>query len=308
MKYIIYKMYFLNGVHFGKSSLDSSLCAFCADTLFSALCQEAVKVGDGVLEELLKYVNTGGLCISDAFPFCENEYFLPKPFTYIDHGDDEGDSSAKKVFKKMKYIPFNHFEDYLSGTFSTDDAHGLDNFGFTYMKTSAYVRNDENTMPYRVGVYYYNDGNGIYFVAGIGSDEIERLLDDLMDGVSKAGIGGKRSSGLGRFDFYKEKLPESIEKRINNEYKRYMTLSISLPVSEELGDSLKGADYSVIKRSGFVSSDKYSDEMLRKKDLYVLSAGSCFDGKFTGAVYDVSNTGKHPVYRYAVPMFMGVDI
>ena len=46
----------------------------------------------------------------------------------------------------------------------------------------------------------------------------------------------------------------------------------------------------------------------RKNDLYVFSAGSTFTKDFSGDVYDVSNNGRHSVYRYAKPMLMGVDL
>ena len=43
----------------------------------------------------------------------------------------------------------------------------------------------------------------------------------------------------------------------------------------------------------------------RRKTFMVL-AGSCFKIPYQGDIYDVSIYGKHPVYRYAIPIFMGV--
>ena len=40
--------------------------------------------------------------------------------------------------------------------------------------------------------------------------------------------------------------------------------------------------------------------------MYVFAAGSCFKNEFEGDIYDVTNGGSHPVYRYAKPLFMGV--
>ena len=85
-----------------------------------------------------------------------------------------------------------------------------------------------------------------------------------------------------------------------------MLLSTALPRDEELEKSLEGATYLLEKRSGFVSSDKYADEQRKKKDMYVFMAGSYFVNCFDGDIYDVSEGGSHPVYRYAKPMFMGV--
>ena len=58
----------------------------------------------------------------------------------------------------------------------------------------------------------------------------------------------------------------------------------------------------------FVASSDYAEEWRKKKDLYVFTAGSCFVNCFAGDIYDVSEGGKHPVYRYAKPIFMGVSL
>ena len=42
MKYSVYRFHFTAGVHFGNGTLWDSETALPADTLFSALCQEAV--------------------------------------------------------------------------------------------------------------------------------------------------------------------------------------------------------------------------------------------------------------------------
>ena len=55
-----------------------------------------------------------------------------------------------------------------------------------------------------------------------------------------------------------------------------------------------------------MASEFYAEEYRRKRDLYVFAAGSCFKNEFEGDIYDVTNGGSHPVYRYAKPLFMGV--
>ena len=44
MEYKAYKLMFQGAVHFGKQNLDEGEYSFYADTLFSALCQEALKI------------------------------------------------------------------------------------------------------------------------------------------------------------------------------------------------------------------------------------------------------------------------
>lgn len=56
MKYKVFRLHFPAGVHFGKGRLEDTAYTFKADTLFSALCIEAVKDGE---EHLLK---AGRIC------------------------------------------------------------------------------------------------------------------------------------------------------------------------------------------------------------------------------------------------------
>lgn len=306
MEYGIYKLSFPQGVHFGRNSLESGDNTFCADTLFSALCQEAVK-GD-MLDRMLRFVRNGELFLSDAFPYKGDELFLPKPIMYIDSRENEGDSKTEKIYKKMKYIPCSLFETYLKGHLLPEQAETFNDFGFLYRKTSVSIRGEEEPVPYRVGVYYYNEGNGVYFIAGSGDGEIRAFLEKLLLSLSYNGIGGKRNSGLGRFQYERKELPQFISDHIGRQGNKYITLSVSLPKESEIEAVLDGAQYKILKRSGFVASEHYADEWRRKKDLYVFASGSCFMRMFSGDVYDVSNKGRHAVYRYAVPMFMGVDV
>ena len=129
-----------------------------------------------------------------------------------------------------------------------------------------------------------------------------------MMGLSYSGLGGKRYSGMGRFDYTVTDVPEIIKKRLHQKASRYMLLSTALPRENELEEVLYGAEYQLVRRGGFVASENYAEQQMRKKDLYVFAAGSCFEKTFTGNVYDVSSGGSHPVYRYAKGFFMGADV
>ena len=54
MEYTGYKLVFSTSVHFGNGSLENSDNRIYADTIFSALCHEAVKLE--CIEELVSYV------------------------------------------------------------------------------------------------------------------------------------------------------------------------------------------------------------------------------------------------------------
>lgn len=309
MDYKIYKFKFAGAVHFGKNSLENSEYSFCADTLFSALCIEAFKLGHEVLDRLYGYAVDGKLLISDAFPYMKDVLFLPKPMCRIDNDGDKGNSSLKKAYKKLKFIEADQLTKYLDGGYDVLNVPDLnEDLGHFDMKVSASIRGEEQTLPYRIETYYFNEENGLYIIVGCENDEVLEFIEGLFKhNLSYAGIGGKRMSGMGRFKIISAKMPKSISERLDVTGDSYMTLSVSLPKDGELETALENAQYLLCRRSGFVSSDTYADNQMRKKDLYVLKAGACVRNRYCGDVYDVSeNAGSHPVYRYAKPMFLKV--
>lgn len=309
MDYQVYKLEFQGAVHFGKNSLEDGEYVFCADTLFSALCHEALKKGLDALNNLYQYVKGGDLLLSDAFPYIGDTFYLPKPMKRIDAGDSKGDSVIKKAYKKLKYIPAEQLDSYLHGEYDVFNAQDISGLGHFEMKVSAAVRGEEETKPYRIGCYYFNQGNGLYMIVGYQNPMVLQLVEELLECLAFSGIGGKRAAGLGRFVLHLGKLPANIHSRLVKSGKQYMTLSVSLPTDDELEDALIGAEYLLCKRSGFVASEQYAKEQQRKRDLYVLKAGACIRMLYAGDVYDMSDkNGSHPVYRYAKPMFMEVDV
>lgn len=309
MRYHIYRLEFCGAVHFGKRNLEDAEYTFGADTLFSALCQEAARYGDGCLEKLHRYAVSGELLYSDAFPYFRGNYYLPRPIRHIAAVRDQGNSILKKAYKKLRYLPAGELEQYLQGEYDVLQAADMGELGRAEIRVSAAIRGEEETKPYRVGAFYFHQGNGLYVIAGFQNSEAEALSDQLMQSLSLTGIGGRRTAGMGRFKCVQEEIPECILNRLEQDGRHFMTLSVSLPRADEMEAALAGAEYLLCKRSGFVASALYAEEWLRKKDIYVMKAGSCFTTRYQGDVYDVSGKGgRHPVYRYARPMFMEVDI
>lgn len=309
MEYRAYKLKFQGAVHFGRQNLEDGEYTCSADTVFSALCQEALKKGEDVLQSLYHNAKEGQLFVSDAFPYIGDALFLPKPMKRIDTPNNKEALLLKKAYKKMKYIPMDKLADYLAGRYDVLKAVDVSReLGCFEMKVSASVRGEEETVPYRVGTYYFGRNNGLYVIMGYGEQNAQELAEDLWRGLGFSGIGGKRAAGMGRFSLHPCELPPGIQKRLQRDGREYMSLSVSLPKETELEAALADARYQLCRRSGFVASDSYSPEQMRKENLYVLTAGSCFHGRYEGDVYDVSGgNGRHPVYRYARPMFLEVD-
>lgn len=309
MNYVAYKLSFPNGIHMGEGSLEDAAFTFSADTLFSAFCQESLKFQEGYLEKLYAKAKEGKICFSDGFPIIAHTFYLPKPMKKIEK-EQIGNSILKKAFKKLEYIPAEKFEEYLKGDMDVEaeEKRFHEKLGASYVKDGVSIRGEEETRPYRVGVYRFAKESGIYFILGYEERADKEFVEELLEALSFSGIGGKRYSGLGRFDFFQKDLPQGIVERLKENGKEYMTLSISLPQESELEKILDNARYALVKRSGFVSSDTYAKEFLRKKDLFAFAAGACVKEKYEGDIYDVSASGTHPVYRYAKPLFMEVSI
>ena len=119
--YKLYKLEFQNGVRFGKGNLENAELTFHADTLFSALFMEALKLG--MEREFLGYVRKNELLFSDAFPYKERRYYIPKPMISYKAVKDEkkGNPVEKKRFKKMKYIPQEYLENFLKGEYPEEE-------------------------------------------------------------------------------------------------------------------------------------------------------------------------------------------
>ncbi|MDF9446140.1 type III-A CRISPR-associated RAMP protein Csm4, partial [Limosilactobacillus mucosae] len=74
----------------------------------------------------------------------------------------------------------------------------------------------------------------------------------------------------------------------------------------ELSRVMDGANYRLVKSSGFTYSPSVN-EQLRKEDLYKFASGSVFSRRYQGSIVDVRPSGfAHPVWNYAKGMFYGL--
>lgn len=309
MKYAGYRLSFKQGVHFGSTTVESAEMTFGADRLFSALCQEAVSIGEDKLTELYGLADKGELLLSDAFPYAGGECYLPKPLLRIRGNARETDARERKKYKKLSYVPAGQFAVFVRGK-ADIDALGRQDFGKKIVKTSVNLQGEES-VPYRIGTFNFSEENasGLYIVVAYQDKKTKYFLEELLDMLSFSGLGGRRSSGLGRFELYGAELPQELNECLEAETGLYMNLSAALPLNEELPEALEGARYLLTKRSGFIASESYAGEPHRKRDIYAFQTGSCFKTKFKGQIADVSAPyGNHPVYRYLKPIWMGIGL
>jgi len=310
MKYVGYKMDFTTALHIGKRKLEDAESAIYADTVFSALCHEAlIQGGEESLNHLVELTEANHLKLSDAMPFHNNTYYVPKPMLLIS-GDERADSNIKKAAKKLPYVPVDLLDKFIAGDMDVQaELEIYETMGIGEVRTMASVKENDDTMPFQVGSYRFNRNWGLYLVIGYEDEDTLYFIEDLLIGLGYSGIGGKRSSGMGKYTLMAAKLPDSMTARLTERGENgvYMNLSPGMASDDELKEVIDNARYMLIRRSGFVSSSTYAERPLKKKDFYAFKAGSVFTRTFDGLLRDVSGEGTHPVYRYAKPVFMEVE-
>ena len=308
MKYKLFKLQFSTAVHFGAGGLTTTSDTLMADTVFSALCTEAAKAGTDP-SSFIDAVRDGRLRISDALPFIGDRFYVPKPLAEIT-SDKEGDSSIKKALKRLPFIPVDCLEEYMNGMLNIIEEADIFQkcLGQEYLVEKAAVETGEETRPYAVDLYRYYKGSGLYICLGYEKDDDYYLFSDLLEILSYAGIGGKISSGYGRFTAVPIVPSKEFAKRLEGKnWKQYLSLSVCLPGREELDGVMQDANIRLCKRSGWVSPGLGTEQLRKRKDIYMFTSGSVFKNPFSGCLFDLSDGGSHPVLRYGYPMFMGVN-
>lgn len=288
----VYKLHFITPVHFGAESggdkLSSLSMSFRADQLFSALFDDA----------MLDWVRDGSLWFSDAFPFHNNILYIPKPVGIWSR--DIGDPSVRKLFKKIEYIPLDQIDNYIHG--KCDPKELRVSFGTRYEMTRLNKRDFELPLPYQVAGFRFADDCGLYVIAA-GEEEAMEGFDRRMKSLS--GIGGKVSSGWGKFTVEEAELPLQLAAAMDNEQAPYqMLLSSALPREEELASVLETGTWLLVRRGGFAFSP--SSNSHKKKTVFLLGSGSVFSHRFVGTMLDVGQSMPHPVWRYAMAGFMAI--
>lgn len=211
--------------------------------------------------------------------------------------------------KKLKYLSLEKLDDYFAGKLDVEKENDrLSKLGEFEVRQSVNLRNEEKTDPFSVGIYHFNNrlDCGLYFLLGYEDEDDRYMIENLIDSLGFQGIGGKTSSGLGKFSMIPQDLSESIVRKLEDTAEHYILLTTSLPKDSEIEEVLEGSNYLLEKRSGYISSNNYAEELVKKQDIYFLKAGSYMKKRFTGDIYNVGGQGTHPVWRYAKPIMLGV--
>lgn len=242
MQYAVIKWHFYTAVRFGtsKGQLADSSYIMHSDTLFSALCQEALKLGGSeALRRLYALCSSNRLLLSDTMPFIDKSYFLPKPILQLERPIQESNSVLKKAYKKLKYIPADLFEVYLQSLqgkcqFDVEAVNSLlKDFATNANRVMVGVTNKAVPQPFYVNTWTFAENAGLYVLVAFENETDIYWLEQLMRNLGLQGIGGKKNSGLGKFEveeiiFLNKACSEgmkALQKLLSLEEKWYMTLS-----------------------------------------------------------------------------------
>ncbi len=300
MPYSLVRFKFQTGVHIGSpkggSSLDESRYTIHADTLFSAMCCALAK--PSLIENLAAAFQRGELCISDALPYLNDCYYLPRPL-YFDNQKQQ--ASLSKAVKKAMFLPLpEKFGEPIVFKESVV-------FGKEEAVTRAHIGNLGAT-PYFVAVWHFLQNAGLYTIVWHENHQSFKLFENALSMLSLVGIGGKTSSGLGKFEFEKYPVPDVLEAMLRDKQAMYqMMLGTGLPNDDELDNVLQDGWYQLVRRGGFIQSAHYAPVQSKKRTLYMLSPGSCLRCRFKGGIRDVGISGAHPVWRLTNTLFVGVN-
>lgn len=338
MNYYIYSLKFNTPVHFGddvhSGNLNDIQLSCCADTFFSALCSEASLMANNHLDELIQKVQAKKIAISSLFPYFLQEksatqnydllLFLPKPLLHI-----EANYNSIKPFAKMKkftnrnkqmnntkFIRVSELKNY----FLAKKAKEVPFYPLPELATklSTTKVNGRNSQPYTISSYKFHDNAGLYFVAGFDNDDDELWFNELVESLGYSGIGGRRSSGHGKFEladsyeisdgFYKDdKLLYDMLQNTRSDVQMCIAPIIpNLINTSIIGNQSTDLSYQLIKRSGYISSSE-AVYRIKRDTIYMIAEGSCFGQQIEGTMQPYTyNQLSHKVYRNGMGMFVGI--
>ena len=328
MRHEIILFRFTSPVHFGDAAEGGDLgeiLSYCrADTFFSALCREAADISQELLACVVEGVQRGKLRFSDLFPWKKGtscyELYLPRPVMNLPHTEQaemlsyeevREQSRERKKYKKRSFIRASEMESYLQER----NISAQPDFGKEELRTQYNAREKR---PYGIGAYHFMPDAGLYLILS-GDEELAEKLEPLIKLLGMAGIGGKRSSGFGKYIFEDDPLDLSDENTYGGDdvslYKMlcaghsncYMALSSFLPEKLEVGDMSSGTG-KIIKRGGFAWSREMTGAA-KVSSVYMMASGSCFSKRLDGRIADVNNgSAPHPVYKYGKGLFVGLPL
>lgn len=335
MIYYVYPLTFITPLHIGKSQLGGGLeqtqLVFGADALYSALCIELSGHQES-LELFKSWVKNGKLRFSSLFPYYvpDNgegaiQLYLPKPLRPL-IGFSLPTSYAS-ILDSAKQVKKNRHKAFVRTSALCSKSNHLVNeslymealpdFHKSRLDCKVNTRG-EKPEPYYVGSISFEANSGLYFIVGLTDDSVQEQFESWLEMLSYSGIGGKRTSGYGKFilsewvsevqnDEYTEDDIRALHRMLHNDKPSFfLSISPTIPMSNEV-DKLETGYVALEQKSGFIQS-KQLLESRKRLSTFAVKEGSCLEHKINGSIIDVTPDGyPHPVERFGLSMQLGVN-
>lgn len=334
MNYYILPLRFTSPVHFGNTAnggyLDKVSLTISSDSFFSALCNELSHTES--IQQLVQALDTGRLALSSLFPYHAKEdgtwdFYVPRPGMIATIDEDEALSFEElkrlsTAHKQVKSIQYIRASELYAGKATTVLSEPI--FG-ELMMISKVNKRGSVSQPYTVGSYSFRNNTGLYVLIGAEDDE---LLDDIVEIITSlgyTGIGGKRSSGYGKFIVADDPIwiseetvyglsdhpAEADDVALYTMLTRqagngsFMSMSVVAPKADEI-KNIEGT-YKIKKRSGFVYSESLVNDQ-KRNSYYVLAEGALLKHPLVGQVHELSIDGlDHVMYRNGKGLWLEVS-
>jgi len=305
-----------------------------SDTLFSALCLTIRELhGISGLEEFLAPFRDGDppFLLSSAFPYAGDVLLFPRPWLRVALADMlERDVRRVKTLKKVQFVSQGIFEALLHHGSLAEEFTEADLLQNGHVWVTAQERQEmtkalgepkvlwkDNAAPrvtidratgastvYQAGYVYFRPDCGLYLLIRWRDETLRDLVQQALQSLGDAGIGGERSAGHGQFE---PQGPYPLALEEPEQGTRFVTLALYHPTEAEVATVLgEESAYELVARRGWMASP---DEMARRRKMVrMLGAGSVLASRQPDRVYgDLVNvtpektkgwTPPHQVYRY----------
>lgn len=262
--------------------------------------------------------------VSNAFFFTlgtdgkKNLYF-PKPMSSsrLQNVDDIQKYSSIKDFKKLKYLEFNYFAEFISGNITDNTL--FQNFinnkeklqipKFFDVVSNPHVQINRLTNTSKENNFYHTDENfikngGMFFLF----DGKFEIIEPILRFLHHYGIGGDASLGKGSFRIEYEDFEFPKIEQPNC----FVNLSTYYPKQSEI-EAFKQKPqlffYEIEQKTGMMSSAIFGGKKFKKMKVNYLSPGSIFplinDNKYYGRLVDVQQANdlkiKFNGFAFALP-------
>jgi CRISPR type III-A-associated RAMP protein Csm4/CRISPR type III-A-associated RAMP protein Csm3 len=329
---------FTSPLHVGEPrvGLEGCVDTVSSDTLFSALANAWVTLyGKHSLEELINDFKRAAegpddllpFWISSAFPYLNEQFFFPKPFSHPGQEEWNEEEGQGKALKDLKFLPADLFHDWIAGHLKANFKEQLER---ELKKQKEEKLSAKDILPrvrldrldlasnlYFCGQIYFPEDGGLYFLVQ-GKEAILEKLRKALQLLGELGLGGERALGFGRFKVRAWKKVQEVEtlRFLSSDVglDAFLTLSLYHPSPQEMSDLIKNREnvllgYQLIERGGWVDSPELRFA-LHKKTCRLFAEGSVFRTKPRGCLIDVTpepaNQAPHRVYRYGFAFPVGI--